>query len=70
MLRIEEAERGSAITEDHFLVVRSKSPTFAIIREGVEEVEGGAVIDQRDVVLPGELNEGVAPGREAFGEVL
>ena len=41
-----------------------------VIGERAQKAEGGAVVDERDVVLPGELDEGAAPVGEAFGEVL
>jgi hypothetical protein len=40
------------------------------VRNGPEEVQICAVIDENDVILPGELDQGVAPVGEAFGKVL
>jgi hypothetical protein len=35
-----------------------------------EHAEAEAVVDQGDVILPGELDEGAAPGCEPFAEVV
>lgn len=67
---VEEAEGGGAVGEDKTFAVLGEPPTLACVGEGVEEVEGDAVINQRDVALPCELNKSAAPLGEAFGKVL
>src|SRR5580658_4459270 len=50
---IEEAERGGAVGEDDAFAVLGEAPALAGIGEGAQQVEGRAVIDERDVALPG-----------------
>ena len=69
-LRIEESQVGGAVGEDQVLAVLGEPPAFAGVGERVQKTEGGAIVDQRNVVLPGELNERIAPVGQAFGEVL
>ena len=48
----------------------SEAPAFSVVGEGAQQAEGGAVIDEGDVRLPGELHQGVLPVGEALGEVF
>ena len=67
---IEEAERCGAVAEDEVFAVLGEAPAFAVVVKGAQKAESGAVVDEGDVRLPGELDEGAAPVGEAFGEVL
>ena len=48
----------------------SEAPAVAAVLAGAEKAEGGAVVNERDVRLPGELDESVVPVGQAFGEVF
>ena len=67
---IEKAEGGRAVGEDEAFAVLGEPPAFAGVGDSAEQAKAEAVVDQRDVVLPGELHQSAAPVGEAFGEVL
>ena len=50
--------------------VLGEPPALAGVGQGAQKMKAEAVVDQGSVVLPGELDEGVAPVGEAFGEVF
>ena len=62
--------RCGAVAEDEVVCVVGKAPAFVVDGERAQKAERGAVVDKRDVRLPGELDERRAPVGEAFGEVL
>ena len=53
---IEKAKRGGAVRQDETFTVLSEPPAFAGVREATQELEAETVVDQRDVVLPSELD--------------
>ena len=69
-LRIEEAEGCAAVREDDVRGVVGQPPAFAAVGQCAQQAKAEAVINEGDVRLPGELDEGAAPVSEAFAEVL
>ena len=67
---VAEAEGGGAVGGDDVGGVVGHAPAFTGVGEGGELAEGGAVVDEADVGLPGPLVEVGAPVDDAFTEVL
>ena len=67
---IAEAEGGGAVAGDEFGGGAGDAPAFAVVVEGGEGAEGGAVEDEAGVGLPGPLDEVGAEVDDAFAEVL
>ena len=59
-----------AVGEDEVFAVGGEAPAVAVVVKGAQQAKAEAVVDEGDVRLPGELDEGAAPRGEAFGEVL
>ena len=68
--RVVEAEDGGAVAGDELGGGAGDAPAFAVVVELGEGAEGGAVVDEAGVGLPGPLDEVGAEVDDAFAEVL
>jgi len=67
---VEETNGGGAVREDEVFAVGGEAPALAVVVQGAQQAEAEAVVDEDEVRLPGELDEGAAPRGEAFGKIL
>src|SRR5690606_30113417 len=69
-VRIEKLQRRRAVAHDQELAVVREAPALSAVREGLDHVERLDVVDDADLILPGELIEPIAEDRDALAEEI
>ena len=67
-IRIHEAKGGGAVAEDEIVAVPSETPTFAVVLEFAEAVEGFAVVNESRATGPLQLEQSVIEQGKSFAE--
>ena len=68
--RIKKPQGRGAVRKDDALSVLRQTPPLACIRKSSQKFEAETVVDQRDMALPGQLDQRASPVGQPLAEVL